>query len=141
MRVYLNTKNKGKDYGQEKISKVLLWILAVGLAAIMIFIIVNFLFNILTYPDFKEIQGLEENTLGIKELISLNPLSKDPAIQYPNRDLMLYLGLIFLILLPVTSLFFTIGYFIFKRNIRLTIISVGVLLILAISAILGFILK
>ena len=137
----MNTRNKEMDYRPEKISKVLLWILAVGLAVIMIFIIANFLFNILTYADFKEIQGLEENTLGIKELINLNPLSEDPAIQYPNRDLMLYLSLISLVLLPVISLFFTIGYFIFRRNIKLTVISVSVLLILVISAILGFILK
>ncbi|GEM_PF-5261125 len=102
----------------------------------------NFSYNV-TSEEF-----LKENSLSFKQLIKLFKKFGElklnnnnfKHIYYLNNlaDFLSFLGITILILIPVIGVFYTLFYYLRKRNLKITTITIIVILLLIISFLVGF---
>jgi uncharacterized membrane protein len=131
----LNINNKKNYYlNIKKLSRYLSQVINIGLIAAIAFVVFSFMINIIVDRSFIDIQYIEIYTIKMDDFFQM--LSNPGNL---NVDLLTYAGLLILITIPVIGLIFTLGYFIRKKNLRLAITSIAVLLIIVLSLIIGFI--
>ena len=127
-----------KEVKKNSLSNNLNKIITIGLIAALILMAAGFLLNSVINNgkiDMETyIEKLEENTFRLKSLYS----------NFKNTDnltilLLTYLGIFILILVPVIGVIFSLIYFTLKKNWKLTVICTGVLIVLILSGIIGFI--
>jgi uncharacterized membrane protein len=123
-----------KEIKQTLLNSNLNKIITVGLLVALILMVAGFLVNAARNNVALDIEELEENTLGLKELYNTLKSTGNSII-----FLLSYLGIFILILVPVAGVIFTLAYFTSRKNLKLSLISTGVLLILILSAVIGFI--
>jgi len=108
-------------------------ILTVGLIISLVFMIAGFVFSILNNANEGNIIQTSEDNLKLDQFIS--GLGNNEEF-----DLLLLssIGILIMIAIPVVAVLFALTYFLVKKNYKLCLISIGVLLVLILSAIAGF---
>lgn len=109
-------------------------IMAAGLIISMAVLAAGFLINIIKYDNFADMEKLEENSLNPDFIYDM---IKDPS--FSRLPLINYAGIIMLILVPVAGLVYVLAFYIRMKNTKTALIIVAVILILALSAAIGFI--
>ena len=118
------------------LNRHLFLLITVALAIAMAFLLFSFILNIIMDRNYSDIKNLESNTIKLADFSSI---IKNRA----GTDFILlpYTGILILIAIPITGLLYAAGYFIYRRNIRFALISAGVLFIIILSLLLGFMLQ
>ncbi|MCL4417073.1 MAG: DUF1634 domain-containing protein [Actinobacteria bacterium] len=108
-------------------------ILTIGLVISLAFMIAGFTFGMFNNVSRENIFKISEDNIKLDKFISelKNNKEFDPL-------LLSSVGILIMIAIPVISVFFALTYFLIKKNYRLFVICIGVLLVLILSAIAGF---
>ena len=107
-------------------------ILTIGLIISLAFMIAGFVFGIFNNINEGNIIETSEDNIKLDQFIS----------ELGNKgefDLLLLssIGILIMIAIPVVTVLFALTYFLIKKNYKLCLISIGVLLVLILSAIAG----
>ncbi|MBM3709881.1 MAG: DUF1634 domain-containing protein [Actinobacteria bacterium] len=109
-------------------------IITIGLSIALILMTAGFIVNAAAGKIELDIEKLEKNTSGLKEFYS-SLKNTDNLIIF----LLSHLGIFILILVPAAGVIFSLIYFILKKNWKPAAISIGVILVLILSGVIGFI--
>jgi len=109
-------------------------IITIGLSIALILMTAGFIVNAAAGKIELDIEKLEKNTFGLKEFYS-SLKNTDNLIIF----LLSHLGIFILILVPAAGVIFSLIYFILKKNWKPAAISIGVILVLILSGVIGFI--
>jgi uncharacterized membrane protein len=108
-------------------------ILTIGLIVSLVLMLAGFVFGIFNNVSEKNIIDNAEENIELDQFISelINNKEFDPW-------LLSSVGILIMIAIPVVAVLFVSAYFLIKKNYKLFLISIGVLLVLALSAVAGF---
>ncbi len=137
MLEYSNTdkmKNKTKI---KNLNRHLFWFITVALIVAMVFAVTTFVINIAKDRSYIDIADIESNTT---RLIKYFGFIRNTAGGVSELTFT-YTGILILIAIPVLGLFYALGYFIYVKNLRFALMSAGVILIIILSLIIGFMMK
>jgi uncharacterized membrane protein len=109
-------------------------ILTIGLIISLVFMIAGFVYVMLNNVNEGNIIETSEDNIKLDQLISglKNNKEFDPR-------LLASIGVLIMIVIPVVAVLFALTYFLIKKNYKLCWISIGVLLVLILSAVAGFV--
>ena len=127
MKNQLKTKN---------LNRGLFWLITIALMITMVFVIFSFVINIVMDRIYTDMENVENNTIKLTDFFRSirNPAGMDITF-------LPYLGILMLITIPVIGLLYAAGYFIYRKNIKFALISAGVLLIIILSLVIGFMIQ
>ena len=108
-------------------------ILTIGLIISLAFMIAGFVFGMFNNINEGNIIETSEDNIKLDQFVSglKNNKEFDPW-------LLSSIGILIMIAIPVAAVLFALTYFLIKKNYKLCLISIGVLLVLILSAIAGF---
>ncbi len=108
-------------------------ILTIGLIISLVFMIAGFVFGIVESIKEGNIIETSEDNFTLDQIISNIGNNEE-------FDLLLLssIGILIMIAIPVIAVLFVSTYFLIKKNYKLCLISISVLLVLALSAAAGF---
>lgn len=114
-------------------NKNLYKILTIGLIISLVLMLAGFVFGIFSNVSKGNIIDNAEENIELDQFISelVNNKEFDPW-------LLSSVGILIMIAIPVAAVLFVSIYFLIKKNYKLCLISAGVLLVLALSAVAGF---
>ena len=113
-------------------NKNLYKILTIGLIISLAFMIAGFVFGMFNNINEGNIIETSEDNIKLDQFISelKNNKEFDPW-------LLSSMGILIMIAIPVVAVLFALIYFLIKKNYKLCLVSIGVLLVLILSAIAG----
>lgn len=126
-----NKKIKAK-INNNSINSYLLKILSIGLIISLIFMAASFILN------FIKGRLIEPGKLVLNENVYHNSIEYLKGFITLTPESYSFTGILFLILIPVAGVIFAIFFFAKRKNYKLALISISVLLILLISFLVGF---
>lgn len=109
-------------------------IIVFGLIAAIVLMITGFFLNIVFNDEFVNLKDLEKNILKPEAFYSLFTTSAESKL-----PILYYAGIFLLILIPIVVLFYSLIYFIKKKDYKIVSVIISVILILILSVIVGFI--
>lgn len=112
-------------------------IIACGLIAAMIVLAAGFFLSVLKPESRYEISELKENTFGSDYLLEIIRNTEPGKISL-RLSLVNYAGIFILTLVPVAGLIYILSYYIVKRKTKNALITAGVIIMLSLSAVIGF---
>ena len=107
-------------------------ILTIGLIISLVFMIAGFIFGIFDNANEGNIIETSEDNIKLDQFIY--ELGNNEEF---NLLLLSSIGILIMIAIPVVAVLFALTYFLIKANYKLCLISIGVLLVLILSAIAG----
>ncbi|GEM_PF-1577291 len=116
-----------------KLSRYLYLIILCGLVAAIVLLLAGFLANITSGSGLEVLNEFEKNTIGPEEL---SVLISGEAGSIPG--LLQYAGIFCMILVPVAGIICSTVFFALSKKYKLMVVSILVLVILAVSAVIGF---
>jgi len=108
-------------------------ILTIGLIIGLVFMVTGFVFGIFNNTKEGNIIETSENNIKLDQFFSELKNNKDF-----DPTLLSSMGILIMIAIPVVAVLFVSTYFLIKKNYKLCLISIGVLLVLILSAIASF---
>lgn len=109
-------------------------IIVFGLIVAIVLMITGFFLNIVFNDEFVNLKDLEKNILKPEAFYSLFTTSAESKL-----PILYYAGIFLLILIPIVVLFYSLIYFIKKKDYKIVSVIISVILILILSVIVGFI--
>ncbi len=109
-------------------------IIVFGLIVAIVLMITGFFLNIVSNDEFVNLKDLEKNILKPEAFYSLFTTSAESKL-----PILYYAGIFLLILIPIVVLFYSLIYFIKKKDYKIVSVIISVILILILSVIVGFI--
>jgi len=116
-----------------RLSRYMYLIILCGLIAAIVLLLAGFLANITSGSGLEVLNEFEKNTIGPEKL---SVLISGEAGSMPG--LLQYAGIFCMILVPVAGIICSIIFFALSKKYKLMVVSILVLVILAVSAVIGF---
>jgi uncharacterized membrane protein len=123
-----------KKIGKRVLNENIYRIIVFGLIAAIVLMITGFFLNIVFNDDFVNLEDLEKNILKPEAFHSLFTTSAESKL-----PILYYAGIFLLMIIPIVILFYSLIYFIKKKDYKIVSVIISVILILILSVIIGFI--